>query len=171
MLAKLEPAALAAARSLSKAGLLLLIGFAFATLVDGLSRHLFSQPIDTVGDLGPLVVALSVSCCFPQALLERRNIVIKMTDKLLGKTTNHVLDVAAALLTLIVIALYAWQFRSFAASLARAHEVTVMLRLPVSPFWYVVDANLWLAVVAQAVVTARVLEKSDTTPQRAGAPE
>jgi TRAP-type transport system small permease protein len=168
MLSQIEPAALTASRRLSQAGLLLLIAFAFATLVDGLSRGLLSQPIDTVGDLGPLVVALAVSSCFPQALLERRNIVIRMTETIFSVPVNRALDVAAALLTLIVMILFAWQFRAYAAILARGHEVTSMLRLPVAPFWYVVDVNLWLCAAGQAIVTARCIEQLSQSLRRAG---
>jgi len=46
----------------------------------------------------------------------------------------------------------AWQFTVFAGKLARAHETTWVLKIPVAPFWYVVAGILWLAVLVQAIV-------------------
>jgi TRAP-type transport system small permease protein len=37
----------------------------------------------------------------------------------------------------------------------RARETTFVLQIPIAPFWYGVDALLWLAVLVQAIVAVR----------------
>ena len=39
--------------------------------------------------------------------------------------------------------------------MARARETTFELQIPIAPFWYGVDAILWLAVLVQAIVALR----------------
>jgi hypothetical protein len=47
--------------------------------------------------------------------------------------------------------------------MARAHETTFVLQIPIAPFWFGVDAVLWCAVLVQAIVAlrdaARVFER------------
>ena len=155
--ARIETAALASAHVLSRAGLLLLLAYAAATLCDGMLRSFANAPIDAVRDLGDLTVAVAISCCFPQGFLERRNIVISFIEKIVGIDASHRLDVMAAAAVAVVLFLFAWQFAVYARGLAAAQEMTALLEVPKAPFWFVVDANLWLTFAAQVIVLARSL--------------
>jgi TRAP-type C4-dicarboxylate transport system permease small subunit len=124
------------------------------TLADGLLRWLANRPIEGVRDLGGLAIAVAIACCIPVGLVERGNIAIRlgsMVHPLLGK----LLDAIAALVVTVILALAAWQFWLYAAKLARAHETTFVLQIPIAPFWFGVDAILWLAVAVQLIVAAR----------------
>lgn len=154
MLAALERVALAATRALSVVGLIALMGLATMTLLDGLLRWLANRPIEGVRDLGGLAIAVAIACCLPVGLMERSNIAIR-----LGASVNaafgRVLDALAAIAVFLVLAVAAWQFWIYAGKLARAHETTFVLQIPVAPFWMGVDAILWLAVLVQLVVALR----------------
>ena len=65
------------------------------------------------------------------------------------------LDAIAALAVGAVLAAAAWQFWIYAAKMARAHETTFVLQIPIAPFWFGVDVILWLAVMVQVIVAAR----------------
>jgi TRAP-type C4-dicarboxylate transport system permease small subunit len=154
MLAALERVTLNATRALSVVGLVALMGLATMTLADGLLRWLANRPIEGVRDLGGLAIAVAIACCIPVGLVERGNIAIRlgsMVHPLLGK----LLDAIAALVVTVILALAAWQFWLYAAKLARAHETTFVLQIPIAPFWFGVDAILWLAVAVQLIVAAR----------------
>jgi TRAP-type C4-dicarboxylate transport system permease small subunit len=154
MLAALERVTLNATRALSVVGLIALMGLASMTLIDGLMRWLANRPIEGVRDLGGLAIAVAIACCIPVGLVERGNIAIRlgsMVHPLLGK----LLDAIAALVVTVILALAAWQFWLYAAKLARAHETTFVLQIPIAPFWFGVDAILWLAVAVQLIVAAR----------------
>lgn len=154
MLSVLERAALAGTRGLSVAGLAALMGLAAMTLADGLGRWMFAHPIEGVRDLGGFAIALAIACCLPVVMMERGNIAIRLgaeVSPLLGR----ILDALAALLVGVVLAAVAWQFWIYAGKLARGHETTFVLQIPIAPFWYGVDGLLWIAVLVQAIVAAR----------------
>ena len=154
MLAALERVALAATRALSVVGLVALMGLATMTLLDGLLRWAASRPLEGVRDIGGLAIAVAIACCLPVGLMERSNIAIRLGASL-GARLGRVLDVCAAILVALVLAVAAWQFWIYAEKLARARETTFVLQIPVAPFWMGVDAILWLAVLVQLVVALR----------------
>jgi TRAP-type C4-dicarboxylate transport system permease small subunit len=158
MLAALERVTLAATRALSVVGLIALMGLAAMTLADGLLRWLANRPIEGVRDLGGLAIAVAISCCLPVVLMERGNITIRLGG-LLHPTVGRVLDALAALVVCLVLALAAWQFWLYAAKMARAHETTFVLQIPIAPFWFGVDVILWLAVAVQLIVALRDLAR------------
>ena len=154
MLAALERLTLTATRALSVVGLIALMGLATMTLADGLLRWLANRPIEGVRDIGGLAIAVAISCCLPVVLMERGNITIRLGG-LLHPMVERLLDALAALVVCIVLALAAWQFWLYAAKMARAHETTFVLQIPIAPFWFGVDAILWCAVLVQLIVTMR----------------
>ena len=154
MLAALERITLTATRALSVVGLIVLMGLASMTLADGLLRWLANRPIEGVRDLGGLAIAVAIACCIPVGLMERGNIAIRL-GSLLHPVLGRVLDALAALLVCAVLAAAAWQFWLYAAKMARAHETTFVLQIPIAPFWFGVDSILWCAVLVQLIVALR----------------
>jgi TRAP-type C4-dicarboxylate transport system permease small subunit len=154
MLSALERITLAATRGLSVVGLIALMGLATMTLADGLMRWLANRPIEGVRDLGGLAIAVAIACCLPVALMERANIAIRLGG-MVSALAGRVLDALAAILVCGVLAAAAWQFWIYAAKMARAHETTFVLQIPVAPFWFGVDVILWCAVLVQAIVALR----------------
>jgi TRAP-type C4-dicarboxylate transport system permease small subunit len=133
-------------------GLLLL--FAVATLFDGALRGLANHPIEAVRDLGGSVVSVAVACCLPLGLLERSNISIKVIDLWLPPAVSRLLDALAAIVVQVIIFFIALEFFWYARDFAKAGETTLMLDIPKAPFWYAVDAILWLAALVQIVIVA-----------------
>ncbi len=168
LLASLEKGALYTTPALSIVGLCALMGLATMTLVDGSMRWLLNRPIDGVRDVGALAIAMAVSCSLPMVFIERGNVAIRVAGSLLGPLAGRVLDLFAAMLVLLVLVLMAWQFQVFASKLAQGNETTWVLQIRVAPFWYIVDAILWCAVLVQLIVAARDLVRV-VSPQDAGA--
>ena len=154
MLAALERITLTATRALSVVGLVALMGLAAMTLADGLLRWLANRPIEGVRDLGGLAIAVAIACCIPVGLVERGNIAIRLGEHV-HRGLGRVLDAVAALAVAAILAAAAWQFWIYAAKLARAHETTFVLQIPIAPFWFGVDVILWAAVLVQLIVAAR----------------
>lgn len=151
MLAALERVTLAATRALSVVGLVALMGLAAMTLADGLLRWVANHPIEGVRDLGGLAIAVAIACCLPVGLMERANIAIRLGNGVLARG----LEALASTAVCTALALTAWQFWLYADKLARAKETTFVLQIHIAPFWYGVDAILWLAVLVQAIVALR----------------
>ncbi|MCC6006204.1 MAG: TRAP transporter small permease subunit [Rhodobacteraceae bacterium] len=148
----LERAGLQATRALSVLGLTALMLLAAMTLADGLLRWLFSAPIRGVRDVGALAIALSVACCLPVGLMERRNITLKLFAALFGRVAGQLMDALASILVGAAMLLLAREFWVFAGKLARVGETTWILQIPVAPFWYGVAAILWIGVAVQVIV-------------------
>lgn len=141
-----------AANSLAVAGLAILLVLATFTLFDGLLRALANYPLDFVREVGDLVAAICGACCLPIVLLYRNNITLRMFEKLLPPNGTRVIDVFASLLIEIVMIGMAWEFYLFSVKTMKANDVTWLLNVPKAPFWFVVDAVLWVAVLAQTFV-------------------
>jgi TRAP-type C4-dicarboxylate transport system permease small subunit len=152
VLQRLERVALLATRGLSLAGLIALMLLAAMTLADGTLRWLANRPIEGVRDVGAVVIAVAVSCCFPAGLMERAHITIRVAQTVFGKRASLALDALAAWIVWAVTIAMAWEFTTFAGKIARAHETTWVLKIPTAPFWYTVSAILWIAVAVQAIV-------------------
>ena len=151
-LRRLERACVRGANLLACAGLSVLIAFAFATLLDGLSRFFLSAPIEAVGDLGSGIVAACVAACFPLAQLQRSNISIEVLGTVLGRRGASILRAFAAILVAVALVAIARQMFRYAADAAEGGDSTVMLGIPTAPFWYVVAAMFAAACVAQLLV-------------------
>jgi TRAP-type C4-dicarboxylate transport system permease small subunit len=142
------------ARILASAGLVCLLAFACATLSDGLLRALANAPIEAVRDLGPVVVAACMSACFPLAILEKSNIRIHLLASTLGARATGVLETIVEIMTLLVLAAMARQLFIYAGNMLEGGDSTVMLEVPLAPFWYFVAIMMSVAVLAQAVMLA-----------------
>jgi TRAP-type C4-dicarboxylate transport system permease small subunit len=140
------------ANLLAVAGLLLLLILAVFTLLDGLLRAVANTPIDLVREIGDMVAAICGTCCLPIVLLQRNNIVLRTFDRILPPSGVRALDTVAAFVIEIVMIGMAWQFYLFSVKTMRAGDVTWLLNWPKGPFWFVVDAILWAAVLVQTFV-------------------
>jgi TRAP-type C4-dicarboxylate transport system permease small subunit len=146
-----------AANSLAVAGLTLLLVLATFTLFDGLLRSLANYPLDIVREIGDLVVAICSACCLPIALLRKSNITLRLFEKVLPSTGARVIDAFADVLMTIVMIAMAWQFYLFGLKTMRANDVTWALNVPKAPFWFAVDAVLWVAVAVEAFVLIQTI--------------
>jgi TRAP-type C4-dicarboxylate transport system permease small subunit len=142
------------ADALAVIGLSFLLALAAFTLLDGLLRAVANRPIDLVREIGDLVAAICGACCLPIVLLHRGNIVLRALGNILPAPVARAIDVFAALVVEIVVIGMAWQFYLFSIKMMRAGDVTWLLNLPKAPFWFIVDAVLWIAVAVQTFVLA-----------------
>ncbi|MGH7002393.1 MAG: TRAP transporter small permease [Alphaproteobacteria bacterium] len=156
MLAALERIAVAATRLLSVIGLTALMTLAVMTIADGLMRWLLNQPIEGVRDLGGLAIALAIACCLPVVMSEGGNITIRLAGAV-NKKLGRFLDAGAATIVFCGLAAMTWQIWLYALKLARAHETTFVLQIPVAPFWFGVGTVLFCAVLVQGIVVLRAL--------------
>ena len=156
-MSRIEKIVTGAATVLAVAGLTLLLVLAFFTLLDGLSRAFADYPLDFVREIDDLVAAICGAACLPIALLQRSNITLRVFDKLLPPRGVRVVDGAADLLTAVVVVGMAWQFLLFSEKTARANDVTWLMNIPKAPFWFVVDAILWVAAAVQVFVLVQVV--------------
>lgn len=158
-----------AANGLAVAGLILLLVLAVFTLFDGLLRALANFPLDIVREIGDLVAAICGACCLPVVLLYRSNITLRVFENILPRAGVRVVDVFASLVVEVSLVAMAWQFYLFSMKTLRANDVTWLLNVPKAPFWLVVDAVLWVAVLVQTFVLIQDVmgRRGETPPETA----
>ncbi len=154
---RLEKIVTGTANSLAVAGLTILLALAVCTLFDGLLRALANYPLDFVREIGDLVAAICGACCLPIVLLHKNNITLRVFDKFLPPAGARVFDTFADVIMTIVMIAMAWQFYLFSQKTMKAGDVTWMLNVPKAPFWFAVDAILWVGVAVQAFVLMQTL--------------
>jgi TRAP-type C4-dicarboxylate transport system permease small subunit len=159
----------ALARALAVVGLGVLLCFAAMTILDGLLRFFFANPIDVVRDAGALVAAFAVACCIPVAIVERSNITIRFLSSIAGPRVGQIADVAAAILVEIVLMLMTWQFVVFANQARASGSATWMLRIPTAPLWAAVALILGISAVLQIVVGVKTISGGYPDEAPAGA--
>jgi TRAP-type C4-dicarboxylate transport system permease small subunit len=120
-------------------------------------RAFANYPLDFVREIGDLVAAICGACCLPIALLHRSNITLRIFEKLLPAAGARVIDAIADALMAVVTIGMAWQFYLFGVKTAKANDVTWLLNVPKAPFWFAVDAVLWVAVAVQLFVLLQVV--------------
>ena len=140
------------ANSLAVVGLTLLLVLATFTLFDGLLRALANYPLDFVREIGDLVAAICGACCLPVVLLYRNNITLRLFENILPAFGTRVVDIFASLVAEVVMIAMAWEFYLHSMKTLRAGDVTWLLNVPKAPFWFTVDAILWVAVAVQTFV-------------------
>lgn len=148
----IEKTITATANAIAVAGLFVLLVLAVFTLFDGLLRAFANYPLDLVREIGDLVAAICGACCLPIALLHRNNITLRIFDKILPSLGVRIVDIFAALLVEIVMIAMAYEFYLFGVKTMNAGDVTWLLNVPKAPFWFVVDAILWVGVLVQTFV-------------------
>ena len=146
-----------AANALAVAGLTVLLALAVCTLFDGLLRALANTPLDFVREIGDLVAAICGACCLPIVLLHKHNLVLRTFENLLPPAGARIFDIFADVLMTVVMAAMAWQFWLFGIKTKQANDVTWMMNVPKAPFWFAVDAILWVCVAVQAFVMIQTL--------------
>ena len=156
----IERAVGATATALAVGGLCVLLILAAFTLLDGLLRAVANHPLDIVREIGDLVAAICGACCLPIVLLHKGNITLRVFDRLVRASAVRAIDAFADLLVEIVMIAMAWQFCLYSIKTMRAGDVTWLLNLPKAPFWFAVDAVLWIAVAVQTFALVRTLAGS-----------
>jgi TRAP-type C4-dicarboxylate transport system permease small subunit len=153
-----------AANFLAVAGLTVLLALAVCTLFDGLLRAIANYPLDFVREIGDLVAAICGACCLPIVLLHKNNITLRTFENILPPGVARIFDAFADVLMTIVMAAMAWQFWLFGIKTKQANDVTWMMNVPKAPFWFAVDAILWVCVAVQAFVMIQTLTGKTIKP-------
>jgi TRAP-type C4-dicarboxylate transport system permease small subunit len=150
-----------ASQGLAMVGFALLITFAAATAVDVLARWLFNSPIRGLSDWGTLVMIVAVTAGMPANMIKRQNVTIEMLgnvgEALFGWRWPAMLDALGAVVTLGFIGLLAWRLVLFAQSMSETSETTLILQLPLAPWWGVGAVFAVVAALAQVMVVGRVV--------------
>lgn len=136
-----------------------LVVIGLMTMVDAVSRHLLLPRIPGFGDFGDVFFALVIASCFPAGLLHNQNVAVTFLGDALGARARALLNFLAALITLVVFALIAYQIVLMTIDYQETGRVTATILMPIAPWWWVTAAILATCLPVQLwVVVARFYE-------------
>ena len=138
------------ARAIAFVGLIGLLVMALAILADVTLRWLFNSPIPGLEDLNGVLVSIIVASFFPALLIERKNVSLELFGRLVAPARREWFNSFGHLVTLVFIAVIAWQLVLHAGSVGE--QVTLILRLPTAPGWWFAAAVFALCVPVQLLV-------------------
>jgi TRAP-type C4-dicarboxylate transport system permease small subunit len=147
-------------RVVSLIGLIGLLILATMTVGGALLRWLLDFPILGIPDVSSLVITVAVASCFPLVFAERRNITVRLVGNLLGPRISMVLEAFGYLVSIGIFCLMAWQLWIFTGEVAASHETTVVVRLPIAPWYRAATLLVALCVPVQAVVFCSQLKSA-----------
>ena len=131
-----------------------MLALATVTTADVLLRALANAPIFGLIELAELGMAVAVAACLPAGLAERVHLRIEVLLERLGAHAARHLTAIGSLALLALFAVLAWRFAVHAQSLAGRNDITMVLGMPTSPYWFAVATFLALCVPAQGVVAS-----------------
>ncbi|MEW6667332.1 MAG: TRAP transporter small permease [Thermodesulfobacteriota bacterium] len=139
-------------RVISLIGLFGLLVLAFITVFEVLLRWIFHKAIASVSDISILVITVAIASCFPLVFAQRGNITIRMVGSMLGPRVSMLLDAFGSLVGIGIFSLLTWQLWIYANNLALRNETTMMVLLPLAPWYRAATALLALCIPTQAIV-------------------
>ncbi len=158
-------------RWLALIGLVGLVVVALVTIGDVLLRWLFDSPVDGVGEISRLVVAVSIAAFFPMALADRHHISIEFLGAWLGPRARLWIDSLAHMVTSLFFMLVGWQFILYTIEVEDSGETTWLLGWDVGPWWIATTIFMLICIPIQILVFYRQIGlalRADIQPRTGG---
>lgn len=128
-----------------------LLMIALMTALDVALRWFFSSPLDGQADLTEVLLPIIVATAFVSSVWGRPQIGIRFAGALIGRTGGRILDFISDLSIAAFFGLIAYQFWRYAAELADETRETMVIGIPLYPFWYVVAVVVTLTALIQTL--------------------
>ncbi len=133
-------------------GVLCLLLVAGLSVIDIAIRELTGRPLRGANDIGSLLMIVVVSACFPAGLLERRQIKVTLIRSVIGPRLDRAMRVIAAIATGFMFTCIAWFLTLHAMKITASAEYSMVLGLPIGPWWWASAVLFWICVPAQLFV-------------------
>ena len=125
------------------------------TVADVFLRTFFSYPIRGVLELVELGLACTIFLALPAVFLRDEHLVVDVIDHLAKKSVVRLLDLAGAIVSLVVLAVMLWQMVPLARTMHEFGDVTSDLSLPKIWYWVPVLLGLFASALAAVVFIVR----------------
>jgi TRAP-type C4-dicarboxylate transport system permease small subunit len=125
------------------------------TVADVFLRTFFSYPMRGVLELVELGLACTIFLALPAVFLRDEHLVVDVIDHLAKKPVVRLLDLAGAIVSLVVLAVMLWQMVPLARTMHEFGDVTSDLSLPKIWYWVPVLLGLFASALAAVVFIVR----------------
>lgn len=146
--------------------------FAVAVLSVGeiLVRWILRVSFIGLSDVAAIGTVIGVAACFPQCAVARGHLSLQILNGVrLPPAARQALDLLGIALTALAFFLIARQLWIYGADLARAGNVSLMLKLPMGPVWQAAGVLLMIAACVEALaLVQRLLPSTLEAAETAG---
>lgn len=125
------------------------------TVADVFLRTFFGYPVRGVLELVELGLACTIFLALPAVFLRDEHLVVDVIDHLAKKLVVRLLDLAGAIVSLVVLAVMLWQMVPLARTMHEFGDVTSDLSLPKIWYWIPVLLGLFASALAAVVFIVR----------------
>ena len=125
------------------------------TVADVFLRTFFGYPMRGVLELVELGLACTIFLALPAVFLRDEHLVVDVIDHLAKKPVVRLLDLAGAIVSLVVLAVMLWQMVPLARTMHEFGDVTSDLSLPKIWYWVPVLLGLFASALAAVVFIVR----------------
>ena len=122
--------------------------------VDVLMRRFLNMPITGSFEISTALLVVIVFCCVAWVMTERGHIVVDLITRKYPQRLGAVMSSFALFCSMIIVGLICWGSIQFGLEQARVGEASVLLKLPVAPFIFVLafgSALLTLVILIQFI--------------------
>jgi TRAP-type C4-dicarboxylate transport system permease small subunit len=137
------------------------------TIADVLRRSLFGKPIFGSFEMVEIMMVASIFLALPETFYRDQHVTVDVVDQVVPVPVKRALQTLAALLSLALTAILAWNMVSPALDAMRYGETTLDLKMPLTVFWVPMLVGMALSALAMAVVLVRLV----TGKRASSAPE
>jgi len=158
MMKKLERTFMLMSRAAATLGVLFLLLVAAMSVADIVIREITGRPIRGAHDLASLLTIIIIASSFPAGLLERRQIKVTVLGSFLPESINRAMEVLGAVLTGAMFLFIAYFVTLHAMRVSDSHQATMVLNMPIGPWWWIASLCFWACIPAQLfVIIAEIL--------------
>jgi TRAP-type C4-dicarboxylate transport system permease small subunit len=139
-------------------GVLFLLMVAAMSVADIVVREVTGRPIRGAHDLAGLLTIVIIASSFPAGLMERRQIKVTILGSFLPDPVHRAMEVFGAVLTGVMFLFIAYYVTLHAMRVTDSAQFTMVLNIPLGPWWWVASVCFWACVPAQLfVIIAEIL--------------
>jgi tripartite ATP-independent transporter DctM subunit len=154
VLKRIETRCVAASRVIAILAVGGMLALALLTVADIALRFFFNAPITGLFEAAQLLMAVIVIAALPVGIMERNHVTIDLFEGLLGPRWSKMGEAIGAVCLLVFIAVLAWRFGIHAERLMRRGDTTMIVGIPIAPFWWAVAAIIGACALLQIVALA-----------------
>lgn len=153
--AKRERVAAVLDRSLGIIGAVVLFAMMSLTFTDVILRYFFNAPMRGAQELTELMLVVTIFCGLPLVSRNDKHATTDLIDSLLTERAARVLATVIHLILSAALAGLAWLVWARAHALALSGDTTASLRIPLSPFVYLMSSLIFITAIVHIMKAFR----------------
>jgi TRAP-type C4-dicarboxylate transport system permease small subunit len=151
-------------RGISILSMMAAVAMMFLVTADVFMRRTLNQPIFGSYEIGKVLLVIVVFCGVAYVMTVKGHVVVDTLTRLYPRKLQTVVVSIAHVLSLVIVALISWQSAVYGLDMLQVGERSVLLRILVSPFIFVVafgSAVLFLVILVQFVYMLAGVDEPD----------